>query len=97
VKPVKLLHEAETEMWEAATHYEEQQPGLGVDFVHEVRTALRFIQKAPELWPAKARGMRRYLIDRFPFAVHYRVESDRIRVIAIAHGRRKPGYWKKRL
>ncbi|WP_221032417.1 hypothetical protein [Actomonas aquatica] len=58
MKPVKLLHEAETELWEAATYYE---------------------------------------VDRFPFAVHYRVESDCIRVVAIAHGRQKPGYWRKRL
>lgn len=84
-------------MWEAATYYEEQQPGLGVAFLGEVRTALGFIQKAPEMWPAKARAMRRYLVDRFPFVVHYRIEAEHIRVVAIAHARRKPGYWTTRL
>ena len=97
MKSIKLLHEAETELWEAASYYEEQHPGLGIDFVQEVRTAFRFIEKSPEMWPAKARGLRRYLIERFPFSVNYRVESDRVLVIAIAHGRRKPGYWKERL
>jgi toxin ParE1/3/4 len=65
--------------------------------VQEVRTALRFVQNAPEMWPPKSCGMRRYLINRFPFVLHYRVESDLIRVVAIAHGRQKPGYWKTRI
>jgi hypothetical protein len=59
VKPVKLIHEAETELWEAVLYYEEQQVGLGGEFIREVRTALQMIQRAPEMWPAKARGIRR--------------------------------------
>jgi plasmid stabilization system protein ParE len=97
VKPVRLIHEAETELWQAVLYYEEQQGGLGAEFVHEVRSALQMIQRAPEMWPARARGMRRYLIARFPFLVHYRVESERVLVVAIAHGHRKPGYWTDRI
>src|SRR5690606_10276337 len=55
VKPVKLIHEAETELWEAALYYEEQQGGLGSEFIREVRTGLQMIQRAPEMWPARAR------------------------------------------
>jgi len=97
VKPVKLIHEAETELREAVLYYEEQQGGLGAEFIREIRTALQMIQRAPEMWPASARGMRRYLVARFPFLVHYRVESERILVVAIAHGHRKPGYWTDRV
>lgn len=97
MKPVKLIHEAETELWEAVLYYEEQQGGLGGEFIREVRTALQMIQRAPEMWPVRARGVRRYLIARFPFLVHYRVESERILVVAIAHGHRKPGYWTDRV
>lgn len=96
VKPLNLIRKAEAELWEAARYYEEQQHGLGLEFVREIRTGLRFIQKCPEMWPPNPRGVRRYLIDRFPFLVHYRIESEHIRVIAIAHGRRKPGYWSGR-
>ncbi len=97
MKPVKLIHEAETELWEAALYYERQQPGLGMEFIREVRTGLQLIQRAPQMWPEKARGMRRYLIARFPFLVHYRIEIEHIRVVAIAHGHRKPGYWIDRI
>ena len=97
VKPVRLIQEAETELREAALYYEEQQGGLGAEFVHDIRAALQMIQRAPEMWPVRGSGMRRYLIARFPFLVHYRVESERILVVAIAHGNRKPGYWSDRI
>jgi hypothetical protein len=42
-------------------------------------------------------GRCRYVMKRFPFVVVYRVTTDRIEIIAVAHGSRKPGYWKKRL
>lgn len=97
VKPVKLIQEAETELREAALYYEEQQGGLGAEFIHDVRAALQMIQRAPEMWPVRGSGMRLYLIARFPFLVHYRVEVERIVVVAIAHGHRKPGYWSDRI
>jgi len=97
VKPVKLIQEAETELREAALYYEEQQGGLGAEFVHDIRAALQMIQRAPEMGPVRGSGMRRYLIARFPFLVHYRVESEHILVVAIAHGHRKPGYWTDRI
>lgn len=97
MKPVKLIQEAETELREAALYYEEQQGGLGAEFIHDVRAALQMIQRVPEMWPVRGSGMRRYLIARFPFLVHYRIESERILVVAIAHGHRKPGYWTDRI
>jgi len=43
VKPIKLIHEAETELREAVLYYEEQQGGLGAEFIREIRTALQMI------------------------------------------------------
>jgi plasmid stabilization system protein ParE len=37
------------------------------------------------------------LLRRYPFSVVYRVESARILIVAVAHGRRRPGHWKSRL
>ena len=42
-------------------------------------------------------GTQRYIMKRFPFVVVYRVAADGIEVVAVAHGSRKPGYWKNRL
>jgi len=97
VKPIKLISEAETEIWEAALYDEKQERGLGSDFANEIGQSLRFIQQGPEMWPKRGREVRRYLTDRFPFVVHYRIERDLIRVIAVAHVRRKPNYWAERV
>ncbi|WP_417738002.1 type II toxin-antitoxin system RelE/ParE family toxin [Rosistilla oblonga] len=36
-------------------------------------------------------------MKRFPYVIVYRVATDRIEILAVAHGRRKPGFWKERL
>ena len=43
--------------------------------------------------PAK---MRRMPLRVFPYTLHYRVESETIRIFAVAHQKRRPGYWRKR-
>ena len=96
VKPIKLIHEAEIELWESVEFYETQVAGLGLDFQSEIRSALKIIQQSPELWPVRKSNVRRYLVDRFPFAIHYTIEPELLRVVAIAHCSRKPEYWKNR-
>jgi toxin ParE1/3/4 len=36
------------------------------------------------------------LVRRFPFVVFYAEDEAAIRLIAVAHGRRRPGFWRKR-
>jgi hypothetical protein len=36
-------------------------------------------------------------LEEVPFSFVYRVEANRIVIVAVAHGRRRPGYWKSRL
>jgi len=55
------------------------------------------IERAPSTWPTYDHDTRRFLLRRFPYSVIYRVEPSRIVIVAIAHGRRRPGYWKERL
>jgi len=55
------------------------------------------IVEAPHRWPAGNHGTRRFILQRFPFAIVYRELPAAIQVLAIAHARRKPGYWKQRL
>ena len=54
------------------------------------------VSLAPERWPLFVHGTRRYLFHRFPFQLVYRVVNDSVQVVALAHGRRRPGYWKLR-
>ncbi len=94
---VVFLPEAEQEMLEAALYYQSQASKLGIDFLSEVERATKFIAESPNTWPILEGKLRRRLIKRFPFGILYRVESEKIVVIAVADLRRKPGYWEKRI
>jgi plasmid stabilization system protein ParE len=98
VKPLVVAPAARVELDAAAAWYESQAPGLGERFVHRIDEVLRRIQEAPSsfpLWEADAR-FRRVVTQKFPYLVFYRDLTDRIEIVAIAHGARKPGYWLNR-
>ena len=95
--PVTILHEAEVELREAVAYYEKKSPGLGLDLEAEIERSIRTIRDFPERWPLREDGTRRYLTHRFPYLVIYAYLKDRIWIIAIAHCKRRPGYWKDRV
>ena len=69
---------------------------LGLSFVGEFERAAALILANPESGAIFRGSRRRYYLRRFPFSVIYQVTADEIRVIAIAHQRRRPGYWASR-
>jgi hypothetical protein len=71
VKPLIIEEEAERELAGSVAFYEQRQPGLGLDFERAMREALKKIANAPDQWPAGKHGTRHYLIERFPFIIHY--------------------------
>lgn len=84
-------------MSEAALFYEAAHVGLGNVFLDDVEHAIESVREWPEAGMAVADGFRRMLVRRFPFSIVYIVEPDGILVVALAHQRRSPDYWKKRL
>lgn len=94
---VARIHpEALAEMAEAARFYENRAPGLGRQFVEEVVVVIRSAVENPEAGTTEEPPYRRMLCRRFPFAVVYRWTDDELRILAVAHQRRRPGYWKER-
>lgn len=89
--------DAEREFDEAVAYYENCQPGLGMEFAAEVYAAIRRILRYPQAWATLSPGTRRCLTNRFPYGVVYEVKADTIRVVAIAHLHRRPGFWRERL
>ena len=65
-------------------------------FLTELMHAVEQVAEAPERWPNYEHDTRRYVFPRFPFSLIYRVAGDKIQIIAVAHAKRKPGYWKQR-
>jgi plasmid stabilization system protein ParE len=97
MKPIIFLPEAEQEMLEAAQYYQEQASGLGLDFLLEVERAVHSIAQSPHTWPVLEGELRRRLIRRFPCGILYRVDPEAVVIVAVAHLRKQPGYWRKRI
>jgi mRNA-degrading endonuclease RelE of RelBE toxin-antitoxin system len=93
---VEFNESADKELVKAHAYYEAQQAGLGTDFVAEISLGLSQIDAKPDLWRMISPGVRRYLVHRFPYSIVYKIYGETIRVIAIAHSHRRPGYWRGR-
>ncbi len=92
---ISVAPEAEEEITEAALWYESKRSGLGIEFVAAIDRALERIAVAPSSY-AKWRTefpYRRAVLTRFPFQVFYTEIPTHIHVWAIAHSKRRPGYW----
>jgi plasmid stabilization system protein ParE len=95
-KPLEFHEEAAAEYEAAIDWYFERSRVAASKFAAEVNKALDLISQAPHRWPTHAHGTRRFLLRHFPFAVVYRNTPSAVQIIAMAHGRRRPGYWKGR-
>jgi toxin ParE1/3/4 len=97
LRQVDLHPEAVAEAQAAAQWYRERSASAAHAFLAELDRAIEKISEDPAIWPRHVGGTQRFLLKRFPFSVVYRQLPNRIEVVAVAHGRRKPGYWKRRL
>ena len=77
--------------------YRERSPQAAHAFWQEIETGIGHIADAPARCPAYILASRRYVLTRFPYFIIFREANGGIEIIAVAHGRRKPGYWRKRL
>ncbi len=92
----RFLPEAEDELSEAVQFYERAEVGLGAAFTLEVERTVGRICAFPESGSKFSASTRGRMTANFPFWVIYRTDAGEVTVIAIAHQRRKPGYWRKR-
>ncbi|WP_414752867.1 type II toxin-antitoxin system RelE/ParE family toxin [Anabaena sp. CCY 9910] len=88
--------EVREELDEAYIWYENQQAGLGDEFLDCVDEILNRICQMPESYAVVYKDVHRAVLQRFPYAVYYRIISSRIIVIGIFHGRRDPKIWQIR-
>ena len=89
--------EADAEVTEAVQFYETRSPGLGSALLDEVQRSLDQMATTPEVYQRIGRRVRRKPLWRFPYNLVYAVYPDRIRIVAFAHQKRRPFYWRKRL
>lgn len=84
--------DAAEEFREAVRYYEQEAAGVGMLFVAEVHRTISFLCEHPHAAPDLGGGIRRKVLDRFPYSVLYAVEADSILVVAVAHQKRRPTY-----
>lgn len=84
-------------MTDAALFYESAAPSLGHDFLDDLQHAIATVRERPELGASVAHGFRRILVRRFPYSLIYAVEAGHVVVVAVAHQRRRPEFWKGRI
>lgn len=94
--PVVFHELAEEELNEAAVYYAEARPGLGEAFLNEARRAVEALAGSPLAGTVVDRDVRWWLLSRFPYSILYRARPDHIRVLAVAHQKRQPLYWRGR-
>jgi plasmid stabilization system protein ParE len=93
---VSFHPEAVEEVETARRWYAERSPLAARAFLAELNLAVERVRETPERWPRYTKGVRRYVLPRFPFTMIYRKKGEVVEVVAVAHHRRKPGYWKSR-
>jgi plasmid stabilization system protein ParE len=84
---------AERELNDAAHYYELEQRGLGSAFIADIQKCTETIVAHPLAGSIVLGTIRRLLCQRFPYVLLYTVAEDELRILAVMHLRRRPGYW----
>ena len=92
----RIVAEAEFELGEAIARYEEIEAGLGIRLKDEARAVISWIETHPAVPRIRPAGYRRVNLKIFRYFVAYTVRGETIWVLAIAHGHRRPEFWKER-
>jgi plasmid stabilization system protein ParE len=92
-----LLAEAESELSEAARWYEDQERGLGHEFLRAFRAATAPLRRNPFLYQIIEGEARRVLLRRFPYGVIYEVHGSDVVLLACFHSARDPQEWHCRI
>ncbi len=97
MKPYVFHPEAEMEFREALGRYAAISEGLARRSYTEIERLSAEVSETPNRYPFVRRPVRRHFGKVFPYALIYAVQADAVIVLAVAHFRRRPGYWRGRL
>ena len=87
---------ADLDVEAAFAWYENERPGLGLEFLDELRASYHRIADGPLKYLELRGGIRRALLRRFPYAVYFAIEGDVVVMVAVLHASRDPAEWQRR-
>ena len=97
LKPLKYHPAARREIKAAHAWYLRKSVQAADGFLEELLPALDRVDERPRLYPPHLYGSLRAVLDRYPFSIVYRELLHEIQIVAVAHAKRRPGYWTDRL
>ena len=89
--------DAEAEFLAAFQWYWDRNHETANAFDDAVMAAIGLIRRNPSAWPPYLHGTQKFVVQKFPYNIAYREKHERLEIIALAHQRRRPGYWANRL
>jgi plasmid stabilization system protein ParE len=95
--PVVLKSEADADLAAARDRYEQQDEGLGDEFLDEVDIVLDRIGQFPELYCLIENDVRRVKVGRFPYLIYYHVLPECVEVLGVLHAKRDASVWQARM
>jgi plasmid stabilization system protein ParE len=93
---LEIMAEAAADAREARIWYAERSAQAAKQFNDDLEDGIAKVAEAPMRWPKHSYGTRRYRLKQFPYLIVYRVQRDRVRIIAVQHSKRRPSFWRGR-
>ena len=94
---ISIHPEAQVEFDEAADYYRDHAARFIAErFVEDFEHVMRLAVGDPELGSRLSARSRSLLFRHFPYRLVYQAVADMLVVVAVAHQRRRPGYWRRR-
>lgn len=89
-----VLDAAQAELEEAQAYYlQHATPGVAEAFIADYESGARRIIQFPMLGTPASRNLRVFPMRHFPYSIIYQATAETITIRAVAHQRRRPGYW----
>ena len=94
---ISLNLQAELELVEGAAYYaREATPDIANAFISEFDRSAKLLAEFPKLGASWRGRFRRLPLRRFPYSIVYLLRDSEVRILAVAHHRRRPGFWEGR-
>ncbi len=93
---VEVSDEAEIDLYSSYQYYAEESQKVAESFFKQIDLSLATIKKHPNSFPFAFKGVKKFVVKKFPFVIYYQLNESTIRVIAIFHTSRNPEIWNER-
>lgn len=94
---IEFHPDAIREIREAIEWYRQRDKGVATEFRTLIKSAEELVQRSPESWAAYLLETHGFRFHKFPFVLVYVIRAQRVVIVALAHTKRKPGYWRERI